>query len=117
MKKEQFEQAKPLIKNIENIEKLIKRFDWGWDKNKTEEFKPENDDFYGAYFFNILNKSTSKSTGGGSIDLQRVDIAEFKDGSGGRYRLTKSETIALQDFIQNLLQKRLTESINKLKSI
>ena len=118
MKREQFEKAQININNIDNITKLKDRFKFGEIKPHEEvEFQEANDDFYQARFFNIKNYTISKSTGGGSIDLDRIKITEHNDSSGASYSLTKKETIDLQSFIMKMLSTRLVIEKNKLDAI
>lgn len=116
MKKEQFDKARPIISIIENIGKIQKKLSFG-EGSESKSFEEENEDFYSARFFNIKNTSIIKSTGGGSIDLQRIVISEYSDGSGGEYMLSKSEIYNLQNFVNNMLSERMENSKDELAKI
>lgn len=106
MNLKQFKEAQVLFKQVDSIEKIIKNHKIGKD-NEEQEFTENNDDFYGGKFFNIKKYIGYHSTGGGSCDLERTMITEYKDGSGAKYHLTKEETLRLQDFIRHMLNDRL----------
>lgn len=116
MKKETYKKAEPIIKKLDNIEKLIENYDLGWN-DETIDFAENSDNFHQGNFFVIKNYNGYHSTVGGHSEVSRVMICEFNDASGAKYHLNKQETIRLQEFVLDMLTKRKKELVEKLESI
>ena len=100
MKIEDYKKAEKLVEDLKAIEALLDRFTLGRVSDNIE-FTENDRDFYNSQLFNVMKSKKHVSTG------DRITIAEFNDGSGAKYTLSKQETIRLQKFIEDLLTEKL----------
>lgn len=113
---EHFKKAKGIVSQINALEALIKKQNLG-EVSDSPGFTKNNRDFYKACFINVFATEGYHDTRGGGIALERLTITEYKDKSGQYYHLTKSEIIEFQNFLKNMLEKRMNVLYNQLESI
>lgn len=111
-----YKKAEVLVNQIDSIKDLTKDFELG-RVSDSNEFEENNDDFYSSNFIRVFETKGYHSTGGGSCDLSRMTIAKYKDMSGSKYELSKTETIQLQKFLKSMLDKRLDKLVSDLESL
>lgn len=113
---EDYKKAEDIVAKIDAIEGLTKDYTLG-SVSESKEFTDNNGDFYNARFINVFLTKGYKDTGGGSVNLDRLTIAKYKDLSGVKYHFTKGEIIQLQNLLKSMLDNRLETLKKELDNI